>query len=972
MKYPTIPIPRLSFRPLSAIALITLMSFGAQSFAQSDEDEDEVLELEEVVTTGTRILRPEFSQPTPVVSLGAEEISRFATPDLGSILGELPSIATTGTLSGNAIGVAGAGDGELAGTSSPDLRSLGLARTLTLVNGKRQVSAVAGSAQVDLSTIPTALVERVDLVTGGASAIYGSDAVSGVVNVILKDDFEGYSIDVNASDSLESVNGRNLNASLVAGFNFSEGRGNVTFFADVTDTETTVQSDIRQFQDFGTIVNPDDTGEEDGIPDRLVVANVGSELISRTGVINPFGGGIGRFTFNDAGVPVLQQERDGTNSFAFGSFANGCDTCFFLSDFRTFIPEVERNTIGTNFKYDFSDRFTGYGSVRYVDSDIVQLAQPIFRFGNVQINVADNAFLDNGLRQQLLDGGQTTVTFAKFLDELGARSATNSRELLQYNLGVKGDFNFGPSEVDFDVSFSSGETENLRVTPSELIEDNFAAALDSVIDPATGQAVCRSLTAGSVNPQNCVPFNPFGFAQSSQASRDFVSADVMRFDEITQDVFSATFVTDSSAYFSLPGGPIGIASGFEYREETATTTTDALTQSDLTTNAATPDNFGEFDVTEFFTEISLPLIKDVPFVHELTIGGAFRTADYSHAGDADAWKLDFLFAPVESLRFRGTIGEAVRAPNISEAFDAQSPGFANINDPCDADNIGDDPDRAGNCAALGIPTGFQANDNVSIDILSGGNPDLISEEAESFTIGFILQPTGIPGLSLTLDYYDIEITDSIINVAAQDILDNCVDSSSGLDAGFCSQVDRDPITQDVSLVRSGFLNAAAFDTEGFELNVEYRDIELESFGLPGTLDLSLLVNRVEELNEFEFQDRPDEIDVEVGEIGDPETQYRFNATYRLGDFNATWTSRFVDRSFLLDISPTGDIEEDQSPAFVASLTTHDLTANYLINDTFSVYGGIRNIFDDVPAGNINNAIYDLVGRRAFFGVRAGF
>jgi len=948
MKYPTIPIPRLSFRPLSAIALITLMSFGAQSFAQSDEDEDEVLELEEVVTTGTRILRPEFSQPTPVVSLGAEEISRFATPDLGSILGELPSIATTGTLSGNAIGVAGAGDGELAGTSSPDLRSLGLARTLTLVNGKRQVSAVAGSAQVDLSTIPTALVERVDLVTGGASAIYGSDAVSGVVNVILKDDFEGYSIDVNASDSLESVNGRNLNASLVAGFNFSEGRGNVTFFADVTDTETTVQSDIRQFQDFGTIVNPDDTGEEDGIPDRLVVANVGSELISRTGVINPFGGGIGRFTFNDAGVPVLQQERDGTNSFAFGSFANGCDTCFFLSDFRTFIPEVERNTIGTNFKYDFSDRFTGYGSVRYVDSDIVQLAQPIFRFGNVQINVADNAFLDNGLRQQLLDGGQTTVTFAKFLDELGARSATNSRELLQYNLGVKGDFNFGPSEVDFDVSFSSGETENLRVTPSELIEDNFAAALDSVIDPATGQAVCRSLTAGSVNPQNCVPFNPFGFAQSSQASRDFVSADVMRFDEITQDVFSATFVTDSSAYFSLPGGPIGIASGFEYREETATTTTDALTQSDLTTNAATPDNFGEFDVTEFFTEISLPLIKDVPFVHELTIGGAFRTADYSHAGDADAWKLDFLFAPVESLRFRGTIGEAVRAPNISEAFDAQSPGFANINDPCDADNIGDDPDRAGNCAALGIPTGFQANDNVSIDILSGGNPDLISEEAESFTIGFILQPTGIPGLSLTLDYYDIEITDSIINVAAQDILDNCVDSSSGLDAGFCSQVDRDPITQDVSLVRSGFLNAAAFDTEGFELNVEYRDIELESFGLPGTLDLSLLVNRVEELNEFEFQDRPDEIDVEVGEIGDPETQYRFNATYRLGDFNATWTSRFVDRSFLLDISPTGDIEEDQSPAFVASLTTHDLTANYLINDTFSVYGGIRNIFDDVP------------------------
>ncbi len=962
-------------RPLllraTTLALLTLganFPINAQ-LGQGDADETE---LEELVVTGSRLLRPEFSQPTPVVSIGQDEIIRSGTPDLGTILAELPSIGATGTLSGNAIGDTGAGNAEFAGVSSPDLRRLGLERTLTLVNGRRHVSAVAGTSQVDLSTIPAALVKRIDVVTGGASAVYGSDAVSGVVNIILKDDYEGFEINLSGASSLEGVDSQNYSVSGVAGFNFADEKGNVSFFASIDDIETTRQNDIRQFQSFGTIANPDDTGENDGIPDRLVVPNVLSERINRTGVLNPFGGGVGLVTFLDDGTPIDQQQRTGTNSFAFGSFPDGCDTCFRLQDFRSFLPAIERNTIGTTFKYDFTNSVTGYGSVKYVDSDIVQLGQPIFRFGNVSIDVQDNAFLDGGLRQRLLDAGQTNVTFAKFLDELGQRFAANERELLQYDFGVKGNFDIAETTVNFDVSYSSGKSENVRTTPSELIVDNFSAALDSVIDPATGQAVCRSLTAGSVNPQNCVAYNPFGFGQASQAARDFVTADVVREDEITQDVFTAAVTSDTGAFLNLPGGPIAFVSGFEYREEESRTTTDPLTQLDVTSNAATPDNFGTFDVTEFFTEVSFPLLKDMAFAKELTIDAAFRAADYSHAGDADAWKVGLLFAPVESFTFRATVGEAVRAPSISEAFDAQAPGFDNIDDPCDADNIGDDPDRAANCAALGIPVGFQANDNVSIDILSGGNPELFSEEAETFTVGFIWQPSFLEGFNLTLDYYDIEITDAIIFVEAQDVIDNCVDATGGPDAGFCSQIDRNAGTNDIDLVRSGFLNAAAFDTEGYELNLDYQGLSLDGLNLPGELGFKLVANYIDELNQFEFQDRPDEIDVEVGEIGDPEFQYRFSTTYRLNNFSSTWTARYLDRSFLLDISPTGDIPEDQSPAFVASITTHDLSANYAVTDNISVYGGVRNVFDAVPAGNINNALYDLIGRRAFFGVRAGF
>ena len=472
-------------RSAVALAVCSATFMAGSASAQSDADtplnQVEAVELEEIIVSGSRIKRPEFSQPTPVVSITAEEIQRFGTPDLGSILAELPAVGATGTLSGNATRRVG----ESAGVSSADLRRLGLVRTLTLVDGKRHVGAVAGSSQVDLATIPAALVERIDVVTGGASAVYGSDAVSGVVNLILKDDYEGFEVNLSGADSLESVDNRNFSVSAVGGFNFAQDKGNITFFANIEDIEQTPQTSLRQFDNFSTVANPADTGEEDGIPDRFVVNNVLSERISRNGVLNPFGGGIGLYTFDDAGNPVVQTTRDLTNSFAFGSFPNGCEFCFRLEDTRTYLPEVDRNTFGSTFNYDLTDQVNAYGSIKYTQSDIVQLAQPIFRFGNVSINVEDNAFLDDGLRQQLLNAGQTNVTFAKFLDELGSRDATNDRELIQFIGGVKGDFNFGETKVDFDVSYSAGETENVRSTPNELIEDNFAAALDSVIDPNT-------------------------------------------------------------------------------------------------------------------------------------------------------------------------------------------------------------------------------------------------------------------------------------------------------------------------------------------------------------------------------------------------------------------------------------------------------------------------------------------------------
>ena len=967
----------LSLAVVAAMMVMTPSSYAQQNTESSAESNDtesiefteQERELEEVVVSGSRIQRPEFSQPTPIISIGKEEIQRYGTPDIGSILAELPAVGATGTLAGNTSASPGGGNAT-AGISSPDLRRLGLNRTLTLVDGKRHVAGVGGSAQVNLATIPTALIERVDILTGGASAVYGSDAVSGVVNVILRDDYEGFSVDISGNSSTESVGDEAYSASLAAGFNFADDRGNLALFANYDKVGRIFANDIRQFENFGTVDNPDNTGENDGIPDRLTVPNLLLERINGNGVF--FGGPTGFITFDNAGNPVNQTLRNRSSGFAFGDFPNGCQFCARLEDYEDFLPETDRTTVGFNVKYDINENLRAYGSVKYTESDVVQSFQPIFRFFNVVVNVQDNAFLNEGLRQQFLDQGTNFAPFSKFFDELGQRFADNDREIFQGHAGLKGDFSLGGTEVNFDVYYSNGRSENIRRTPNALIEDNFAAALDSVIDPVTGQAVCRSLTAGSVNPGACVPYNPFGFNQSSQAAQDFVSATVQRDDIIKQEVLNATFVTDTGEFLNLPGGPIDLVVGFEYREESSRTITDPVTQSGVLTNAATPNSFGEFDVTEFFTEVSLPLLKESRFGHELTVDAALRVADYSPFGSADAWKVGLLYAPVESFRVRGTIGQAVRAPNIGEAFDPLSPGFENVADPCDVDRLGDDPDRAGNCAALGLPANFQANDAVSIDILSGGNPNLTPEESDSFTAGFVWQPTFLEDFSLSVDYYDIEITDAITFVTAQNVLDNCVDATGGPDANFCSQIQRDPTTLDVSLVTSGNLNAAALNTAGYEIKLDYRNLGLEALKLPGALDFRVIANFVDELEEFDFQDRPDEINVEVGELGDPEFQYTFNMTYRLDNLSATWSTRHIDRVARFDVSPGADIPEDINPAFVESQTTHDLNFNYLISDNISVYGGVRNIFDDVPPGLTNNVLYDLVGRRVNFGVRANF
>jgi outer membrane receptor protein involved in Fe transport len=938
----------------AATASVSTSAFSADETAEQD--------IEKIQVTGSRIKRVDMETASPVVTVEATELMRLGNPDLGSMLAELPAVGATSTIIGNN------NDNGAAGLSSVDLRRLGTKRTLVLINGKRHVAGAPGSAQVDLSTIPAALIERVEIITGGASAVYGSDAVSGVVNVILKDSFEGLEFNLTGGNSTEGVGTENYTFSLVGGGDIADGRGNVTFFAGIEDTKEVMSAEIRHWDSWGTVINPDDTGEDDGIYDKFRRPNVGSEMINDFGVMNPFSPS--RFTFDKDGNRQDACTRGLTNSFAFGELEESCgERGFFGEAYENYIPGVQRTTVGSTLNYDITENISFYSDFKYTRADIQQQFQPSFSFGGISIDVADNAFLSDDVRSEL--GGTGTASMAKFFGEFGNRSAKNSRDLFRFVSGLEGGFALGETDMSYDFFYIYGETRNERITENDLIPGNLEAAIDSVIDPVTGEAVCRSTDQATVDAANCVAYNPFGFAQASAEALDWVSADVTRKDVIKQEVIGGSLSFDSGAFLELPGGAIGFAGGFEYRTESSETNTDELTKSGAMSNAATPDEFGEYDVTELFVETSLPVLADLFLVKELTLDAAYRYSDYSHAGSVDAWKVGTVYAPIEELKLRGTYGVAVRAPNISEAYSPLSPFFARVSDPCDADNINDDPDRVSNCAALGIPAGFQANDNVSIDALSGGNDQLKPEESTSLTVGAVWSPEYIDGFSVTLDYYDIEIEDAIISVAAQDIADNCVDATGGPDATYCAAVDRDPTSNDIDLVRSGFLNASSYNASGVDLDMRYS-LGLESLNAPGDLHFNLFVSKLLKLERFEFQDRPDEINVELGEVGDPEWQARMSATYSLDDLSVTWQARYIDRVVTYDVSPSGGSPEDLEQGYIPSVTTHDLSFNYIVNDHLKFNAGLRNIFDKLPKGWTNNPQYDHVGRRAFAGVTVKF
>lgn len=1040
---------------------IAAMALATPAMAQNqDEDEETVVAdpdtsddevqttTNRVVISGSRIARPNLDSPNPVTSVTPEQLLNQGDISLGDALNDLPSLRTTFS-QGNSTRFIGT-----AGLNLLDLRGLGTSRTLVLVNGKRHITALPGDYLVDVNTIPTDLIERVDVVTGGNSAVYGSDAVAGVVNFILRRDFDGLSVRGQAGISERGDRATKF-VSATYGKIFGDGRGNVAISGEYA------KSDPLYFRDRDEItgaysgrcqynVVSDSQADEgpfgtDGVTDLEPVCGVRNGFISDGGTIGGLGNGV-YLRFADNGN-IFVDTPDNPLPFS-GNVLGGAGST--LRNTGQLAAGVERYTANLLASFEISEAFRPFVEAKYVHVEAIQEGQPSFFVGGPQFVGGspircDNAFLNAqalGVLQSygICSAGRTStqsIPLTRFNIDFGGRGELQDRDTYRIVGGIEGTFN---TDWNYEVSLNYGRFESdLRSLNNLVLNDlngnlaGFNLAADAVLD-ANGNPACRINTDANPNNDdpNCVPINVFGNGAPSPAALAYVNTTGRRDERAEQFVALASVAGDLSQLFELPGGPVAFAIGGEYREETAFSAYDALTQSGGTfLNAIQPFTPPKLTVKEAFGEISIPLLADMTFARELTIGAAARVSDYNTAtGTVWAYNVNAIYAPIEDIRFRAAYATSVRAPTQSDLFSPQSQNFAFIGDPCDRQTgaINSNPNRAANCAAAGVPTTANAAlvaacagssfpvalgdpytnctaRTSSTSFLQGGNPALTEEKGKSLTIGAVIEPRFAPGLSLTVDYYNIEIEDQIAVLGAQTIISNCYDSANGINNPFCASVNRDPTTglfDANQAVVAGGINFASRETEGIDIDLAYQ----RTFENGDRLSLRAIATHLIKLNFFEDPTSPIDPNRIKSELGDPEWAASFNASYDFGNFEVSYSMRFLDEMFksayenarpYTGLCPTSGVvgfsggtctpgqlttldprnaDQYADPTFDIE-TYHNLRLSFSPDsEDFEFYAGVDNIFDNQPPfgqlGTGGGDPYDTFGRYFYAGFNIDF
>jgi len=973
----------------------------AQDQAGADE------ELEEIVVTGTRITSGNLGSAVPVMTVDSEYIQLSGETVLTNLLQQTPALI--GSVAGDVTGDSGAGlPDNPDGTAALNLRNLGESRTLVLVNGRRHVASRAGTAVVDINTIPTALVERVEVLTGGASAIYGADGVSGVVNFIMKDDFEGMDFRIQSSIPDDS-GGENYLASATIGTNFADNRGNIALNVEYFRQERLLNTQRGMVPGLpeSADLNPDDdfgcrgdycapTSDDPNLPDRIIRRNEGLPLTSREGVLFT-----GPFSF-DFFIPTYTGDGRVFNQGTLTSAGRAYDSDG-LPDFNPvtapLIAQQDRYNINLLSHYELTDRAEAYFEFKYVDAEMKRGAGAAsiddglaFAYDNpfIPASVPRDPFImmDGpdviGVANAVVMGRDNFDTTVDFED---------SRELTRTVLGLRGDLT---DNIQYDISYVYGEVESELLLPQTRIEDRFFAALDAVTDPATGDVVCRSNldpatqpfslwtadpdvadwwgnTAGSPmgysffsaydinnfgDPNHpsttftpgpnsgCEPLNLFGYQVQSPEAVAFTHLPTTERRKLTQSVFSAIINGDTESWFSLPAGPLGFALGTEYREEESRQTPDELSVRGATFDPPLPATAGKFDVTEFFAEISIPLLSGRTMFEDLSIGGAVRFSDYSTVGDTTTSRATLSWTPIESFTMRGSFSTAIRAPNIDELFQPQANTFFEPSDPCLTANLTlGSSTRVANCtadlAAVGLALGDLQQASGPFLGFSGGNPDLLEETSDSWTAGAVWTPVFAPGLSISLDFWDIEIEDAILQTDIEDIINSCYDAPD-LNNQFCDTLSRNPNNGIFTAGQTSSVNIAFFESSGVDLEINYA-FELGNFG---DANVRLVGTKVDSLSVVPVPGGG--ADDELGELStflggaQPEEVVNLDLTWFRNDLSVNYQYTYRSSVLRLEQADLAQKPDALFPFDTDSRQRHDLSAVYQFNDNFEIFGGVNN------------------------------
>lgn len=883
--------------------------------------------LEEVSVTASRVQRSGFTAPTPTTIVGAVQLQERGVSNVADLLNELPSFAGSVTPSSSNT------SSTVAGANFVNLRGLGTNRTLVLVNGRRHVPTTSGN-EVDLNAIPMSLVDRIDVVTGGASAAWGSDAVAGVVNIIMKENLEGWSGDVQYGSSQRGDN-EDLRASLAFGTSFAGDRGKFSIAAEYSDNKGVEDQADRAWgrERWAVIANPD-YAPGNGQPARLIRPGVTIGLASAGGVI--------------VGPPPLAGLAFGPNGSVFnfdygtlntGLYQVGGDGGSFGDQLSLKVPVERKNVFGTA-SFDLTDRVTAYGEASFATSEsssgLVQwpdiAAIPI---------TADNAYLPESVRDIMITNDIPMFVMGRINDDFGPMVTGMKSETWRAVAGLRGSLG---GDWTWDAYYQKGRARTDVPLYYNRVQSLFFQAVDAVVDPVSNSIVCRSTLTDPTD--GCVPFNVFGQGSTTRAAFDYVTRTQRSIAHRTQTVAAASL---QGTAFNTWAGPVSIATGIEYRKEEIRETVDEYSAANAFIIGNPQALAGSYDVKELFVEGVVPLLGNKPLAQALDLNVAARLTDYSTSGNVTTWKAGLSWSVSDQLRLRGTRSRDIRAPSLPELYTSTALNFDTVLDPLNGGQY-------------------------LTQVITRGNLDLEPEEADTTSFGVVFQPSWLPGLRASIDYFDIEIDGAIGTLGTLDIINRCAGGSVDL----CSLIQRSPTTNNITSVTVTSVNLNSLATRGFDIEASY------DFALPkGKLALRMLATHVTKKT---FDDGQTAIDLagQNGQLPDggvPDWMLTASSTYSYGPFSWYLEGRYISAGNFNNTYGPLDIEDNSVPSVIYLNTS----ARYTLYDEpgrrAEVYGVISNLLDKDPPiapyefaqpGATNVGLYDVVGRSFSLGVRFAF
>ncbi|WP_156680991.1 TonB-dependent receptor domain-containing protein [Sphingomonas profundi] len=927
---PATPQERLADRPAAADDQPGSNQPGSDQAAAEQSPGD-------LVVTGTRIVRNGFEAPTPVSVVTAAEIDQSAPVTIADYVNQLPALAGSETPR-TPRGSLASGS---AGANYLNLRNLGAPRTLVLLNGRRVTPSNLTGA-VDLNTLPSALVKRVDVVTGGASATWGSDAVAGVVNFVLDTDFTGLKGQLQGGTSTHG-DAESFGGDLSFGRSFADDRGHITLSGNYSKSYRAKYSDRDWFKAYKIINNPA-FAAGNGQPARLILPNtslnVNDEGFVASGPLRGYffdaNGGLAGTNFQFA--PVIS-----------GIYASGSEADYSrlddLSKYGESNVPVEQGSIYGRLSYELTDGLKAFAEGSFSKAKAKAVIAPFFRTGNTSIGI-DNFYLPAQVRAAMVAAGVTSIPLSTTNSKLGALRTSTDREAIRALGGFEGKIS---DSWSYSLSYQYGRSDITILAPNNPRPARYALAVDAVANPASpGTAICRSTLTAPGN--GCVPLNPFGSAGISSAQADYLIG-VGRQDLVyRQDVASASANGD---LFALPAGPVSLAFGVDYRREKASATSDAVSQ----VNGFYAGNYkpfrGRFSVKELFGELAIPVLKDSPLGTSLDLSLAGRVTDYSTSGTVETWKAGFTYKPIPDIDIRFTRSRDIRAPNLNELFLGGTVTTQNVADP------------------------FNNRANAQFLQTLRGNLDLQPEKANALTLGVIYRPSWLRGFAASVDYYDIKIGGAIATNSSQQIVDQCFAGNTAL----CGRITRNAANVITGILLQPF-NARSERARGIDFELSYRtDVGA------GTLDLRTLLNYTDKLDILSAGatvNRAGEVGNNAGAAeGVPSWRAFATATYSQGPATAQLKGRFIGASQIEQNWGPLDINRNHVPAifYMDAYIGYKLK---IAGGDSELFVAMDNVLDKDPpvvasqdnanvlTSGTNVLLYDIIGRSVRAGVRFSF